>query len=321
MIDPTPNEKAAFVRGGEMGGEYSTASARPTWRASTGRMALLRRGGRHRLLRPSARAGRSRREVLAEPDPERRSDGELYGRARSASGRQRLRGHPDHAGHQKPGRFVGGAWRDYPGWTKHCRRPTTDHEISIWGRWPDAAIGIAGGTVVAVDIDVVDGAVAVRIEHSPAIGLATPRRCASAGRRSGCSFIARKRRSMASSCRRSRCSATRTTVCCLCHHRPARCRPLHAADAAARRLGARRLHRCAGRSPATCRRRLDALGGSVAPPAAASGTLSDCSAPIREWAMRQGWGGGGYGSSRRRGSWWPRWGCWRGSMGMGGGDD
>ena len=24
-------------------------------------------------------------------------------------------------GTKKPGRFVGGAWRDYPGWTKHCR--------------------------------------------------------------------------------------------------------------------------------------------------------------------------------------------------------
>jgi hypothetical protein len=66
-------------------------------------------------------------------------------------------------GTKKPGRFIGGAWRDYPGWSKHCSRPTTDNEVSIWSQWPDAGIGIAGGTVAAVDIDVADGEVAVRI--------------------------------------------------------------------------------------------------------------------------------------------------------------
>lgn len=67
-------------------------------------------------------------------------------------------------GTKKPGRFIGGAWRDYPGWTKHCVRPTTDNEVSIWSQWPDAGIGVAGGTVAAIDIDVADGEVAVRIE-------------------------------------------------------------------------------------------------------------------------------------------------------------
>jgi Primase C terminal 2 (PriCT-2)/Bifunctional DNA primase/polymerase, N-terminal len=67
-------------------------------------------------------------------------------------------------GTKKPGRFVGGTWRDYPGWTKHCHRATTENEIAIWSGWPDAGIGIAGGGVVAVDIDVADGEVAVRIE-------------------------------------------------------------------------------------------------------------------------------------------------------------
>jgi Bifunctional DNA primase/polymerase, N-terminal len=68
-------------------------------------------------------------------------------------------------GTKKPGRFVSGAWRDYPGWTKHCRRTTTEHEVAIWSEWPDAGIGIAGGTVVAVDIDVADGEAAIRIEE------------------------------------------------------------------------------------------------------------------------------------------------------------
>ncbi|MFZ1413259.1 MAG: DUF3987 domain-containing protein [Defluviicoccus sp.] len=67
-------------------------------------------------------------------------------------------------GTKKPGRFIGGTWRDYPGWTKHCGRPTTDNELTIWTQWPDAGIGIAGGAVAAVDIDVADGEVAVRIE-------------------------------------------------------------------------------------------------------------------------------------------------------------
>ena len=67
-------------------------------------------------------------------------------------------------GTKKPGRFIGGAWRDYPGWTKHCSRPTTENELAIWSQWPDAGIGIAGGTVAAVDIDVADAGMALRIE-------------------------------------------------------------------------------------------------------------------------------------------------------------
>ncbi|MDG4574458.1 MAG: PriCT-2 domain-containing protein [Defluviicoccus sp.] len=67
-------------------------------------------------------------------------------------------------GTKKPGRFVAGAWRDYPGWTKHCQRPTTENELAVWSQWPDAGIGIAGGVVAAVDIDIADGELAVRIE-------------------------------------------------------------------------------------------------------------------------------------------------------------
>src|SRR5512134_389993 len=66
-------------------------------------------------------------------------------------------------GTKKPGRLVSGAWRDYPGWTKHCLRPTTEHELAIWSQWPEAGIGIAGGAVAAVDIDIADGALALRI--------------------------------------------------------------------------------------------------------------------------------------------------------------
>ena len=41
-------------------------------------------------------------------------------------------------GTKKPGLFKGGAWRDYPGWTKHGTRPTSDHELTVWSGWPDA---------------------------------------------------------------------------------------------------------------------------------------------------------------------------------------
>ncbi len=68
-------------------------------------------------------------------------------------------------GTKKPGQFKGGAWRDYPGWTKHGTRPTSEHELVIWNGWPDAGIGIATGTVIGVDIDIRDDQVASRLEQ------------------------------------------------------------------------------------------------------------------------------------------------------------
>ncbi len=68
-------------------------------------------------------------------------------------------------GTKKPGRYHRGAWCDYPGWTRHCVRPTTENEIAVWSQWPDAGIGIAGGTVAAIDIDVADPGVALAIQR------------------------------------------------------------------------------------------------------------------------------------------------------------
>ncbi|MDK9720411.1 MAG: PriCT-2 domain-containing protein [Rhodospirillales bacterium] len=68
-------------------------------------------------------------------------------------------------GTKKPGRFHRGAWRDYPAWTRHCERPTTLNETEIWATWPDCAIGMACGTVVGIDIDVLDSGLAHRIEE------------------------------------------------------------------------------------------------------------------------------------------------------------
>ncbi|MCW2311464.1 PriCT-2 domain-containing protein [Rhodoferax antarcticus] len=55
---------------------------------------------------------------------------------------------------KKPGMYRLGAWHDYPKWSRHCERDTTENEVDIWGDWPEAGIGIAAGRVVGIDIDV-----------------------------------------------------------------------------------------------------------------------------------------------------------------------
>lgn len=63
---------------------------------------------------------------------------------------------PIQPGTKKPGQFRHGAWADYPAWTRHAERATTDLEVSIWSTWPEAGVGIACGAVAAIDIDVAD---------------------------------------------------------------------------------------------------------------------------------------------------------------------
>ena len=60
---------------------------------------------------------------------------------------------PIQPGTKKPGRYRCGAWSDYPDWSRHAARATTEHELALWREWPDAGVGIVCGTVVAVDID------------------------------------------------------------------------------------------------------------------------------------------------------------------------
>jgi hypothetical protein len=45
---------------------------------------------------------------------------------------------------KKPGMYRNQAWHDYPQWSRHCERDTTDNEVSIWGDWPGAGIGRSG---------------------------------------------------------------------------------------------------------------------------------------------------------------------------------
>jgi hypothetical protein len=68
-------------------------------------------------------------------------------------------------GAKKPGRWRGGAWSDYPDWTRHAERSTTEHELEVWRNWPDAGVGVVCGPVVAVDIDVTDPDLALEIER------------------------------------------------------------------------------------------------------------------------------------------------------------
>ncbi len=55
---------------------------------------------------------------------------------------------------KKPGIFRRGQWQDYPKWSRHCERDTTENEVDIWGDWPESGIGIAAGKVIGIDIDV-----------------------------------------------------------------------------------------------------------------------------------------------------------------------
>jgi len=72
---------------------------------------------------------------------------------------------PIQPGSKKPGMYRGQAWHDYPEWSRHCERDTTEHEVNLWGDWPQAGIGIAAGRVIGVDIDVVQSEpVALAIE-------------------------------------------------------------------------------------------------------------------------------------------------------------
>ncbi len=69
-------------------------------------------------------------------------------------------------GTKKPGQFKRGAWADYPEWNRHTERSTTEVEVTTWSAWPECGIGLVGGMVAAVDIDVVEDAkLALQIEQ------------------------------------------------------------------------------------------------------------------------------------------------------------
>ncbi|MFW5655376.1 MAG: bifunctional DNA primase/polymerase, partial [Roseicyclus sp.] len=69
-------------------------------------------------------------------------------------------------GTKKPGQFARAAWHDYAQWNRHASRATTEIEVATWSTWPDCGVGIVGGAVAALDIDIAeDGELALRIER------------------------------------------------------------------------------------------------------------------------------------------------------------
>ncbi len=172
------------------------------------RMAAADRDRGHRLLRHAARArgpGRQPARRHGGKDPLLMTDQsfmERFGPRLVANGHPIL---PIMPGTKKPGRWRKGAWSDYPDWTRHAGAPTTEHELDVWRRWPDAGVGVVCGRIVAVDIDIEDPGWRWRSSGWRASGWAKRQHSASAARRNGCWSIGRPSPSPASGARRSRC--------------------------------------------------------------------------------------------------------------------
>ena len=64
-----------------------------------------------------------------------------------------------------PGKFERGEWRAYPDWTRHGLRSTKSAELSIWSHWPGCGIGIASGTAIGIDLDLLEQEPALEIER------------------------------------------------------------------------------------------------------------------------------------------------------------
>lgn len=64
-----------------------------------------------------------------------------------------------------PGILLGGRWTALDGWQQYCSRPVKTLEIEFWKRWPQCGIGLACGSVIGVDIDIVtDPALALELD-------------------------------------------------------------------------------------------------------------------------------------------------------------
>lgn len=64
-----------------------------------------------------------------------------------------------------PGHFSGGNWGPKSHWQQYCERQPTDAELAQWSSWPDCGIGLACGSVIGVDLDVMDAEVAIGLER------------------------------------------------------------------------------------------------------------------------------------------------------------
>jgi hypothetical protein len=70
------------------------------------------------------------------------------------------RGHPAipvAPGTKAPGQFEFGVWKFMYEWQRYCDRIPTQYEYPLWGRWPDANVGVAiGSRLKVIDVDTDD---------------------------------------------------------------------------------------------------------------------------------------------------------------------
>lgn len=55
-----------------------------------------------------------------------------------------------------PGKLVGNKWFPMSGWQRYAHETASDFQVNIWKDYPDAGVGVPCGTVVAIDIDIVE---------------------------------------------------------------------------------------------------------------------------------------------------------------------
>ena len=94
------------------------------------------------------------------------------------------------------------------------------------------------------------------------------------------------------------------------HHREPRPAPRAADPSGAGYWARARPERAAARRPAPGARRAAGAGRHLQPGGWLRLACRGLQRSVREWAIRQGWGGRPVGRSRRRGFWSRRWGCW-----------
>lgn len=63
-------------------------------------------------------------------------------------------------GTKRPGRFDGTKWGELPRWNE---LQAQNAHADIWSKWPACGIGILTGEVVAIDIDILDEDVAIKV--------------------------------------------------------------------------------------------------------------------------------------------------------------
>ena len=68
-------------------------------------------------------------------------------------------------GQKRPAYFELGEWKMMYGWGQYAVRQPSSLELQYWCRWPGAGVGVPGGKVVGIDIDVLDADLAIEVDR------------------------------------------------------------------------------------------------------------------------------------------------------------